>query len=382
MSSTMGAFDCAVIGAGVVGLAIARTLAQAGRDVIVLETARTFGTHTSSRNSEVIHAGLYYPPGSLKARLCVSGRRALYDYCAERDVPHKRLGKIIVATDDAQRARLDQIRSTAQANGVDDLQWLDATAIRDLEPEVSAVCGLLSPSTGIVDSHALMAALRSDAQRAGATVQFQSPVTGGAVTAQGILLRVGGSSPSEATFRVVINAAGLFAQDIARGIAGLAPTSIPPRYLAKGQYFTLSGPSPFRRLIYPVPIDGGLGIHVTLDMRNQARFGPDVTWIDTIDYAFDESRVEHFLQSIRTYYPGVRREALETGYTGIRPKLAPAGSALQDFLIQGHNAHGIPGLINLYGIESPGLTASLAIAGHVAEILEAGVGASPAGLPG
>jgi L-2-hydroxyglutarate oxidase LhgO len=366
----MDSLDCAVIGTGVIGLAIARKLAQAGRDVIVLEAARTIGTHTSSRSSEVIHAGIYYPKGSLKAQLCVSGRRALYDYCIARDVPHKRLGKIIVVTEKAHLARLEQIYASAQANGVDDLQWLDAAAIHALEPDVSAVCGLLSPSTGIIDSHALMVALRGDAERAGATVRFQSPVCGGEVTAQGIMLRVGGSSPSEAIFQRVVNAAGLFAQEVAHGIAGVPPASIPPLYLAKGHYFVLPGPSPFRRLVYPLPIDGGLGIHVTLDMANQVRFGPDVSWVDRIDYSFDESRVGQFVESIRQYYPGLRAEALDTGYTGIRPKLAPAGSAVQDFLIQGFYAHGVPGLVNLYGIDSPGLTASLAIADRVAEVLD------------
>jgi L-2-hydroxyglutarate oxidase LhgO len=370
MNSDASVLDCAVIGAGVVGLAIARRLAEAGREVIVLEAARTIGSHTSSRNSEVIHAGIYYPKGSLKARLCVSGRRALYAYCLARGVPHRRIGKIIVATEEAQRARLEQVHASALANGVDDLQWIDAAAIRELEPEVSAACGLLSPSTGIVDSHALMEALRWDAQRAGATVRLLSPVGGGEVTEHGIMLRVGGSSPSEAMFRQVVNAAGLFAQEVARGIAGIPPASIPPRYLAKGHYFILPGRSPFRRLVYPLPIDGGLGVHVTLDMANQARFGPDVTWVDDIDYSFDESRKAQFCESIRPYYPGLREGALETGYTGIRPKLAPAGSPLQDFLIQGRGAHGVPGLVNLYGIESPGLTASLAIADHVAEILD------------
>ena len=362
----MDELDVAVIGAGVVGLAVARALAVRGREVLVLEAEPAIGTHTSSRNSEVIHAGIYYPTGSLKARLCVAGKHALYAYCADRDVPHRRLGKVIVAGTDAERPLLDKYRAQASANGVDDLVPLGRAEVRALEPDVECVAGLLSPSTGIVDSHAFMRALQVDLERAGGRVLLATPVVGGRVDERGVTIETGGREPFAVACRAVVNAAGLFAQDVARRLEGLAPATIPPQLFAKAHYFTLAGRSPFRRLVYPLPVPGGLGIHVTLDMAGQARFGPDVEWVDGVDYTFDETRAPAFYAAIRSYYPALADGALNPGYTGVRPKLAPAGAAAQDFMIQGPGEHGVPGLVNLYGIESPGLTAALAIAAEVA----------------
>jgi L-2-hydroxyglutarate oxidase LhgO len=355
--------DAVVIGGGVVGLAVARALALAGHEVTVLEAESRLGSHTSSRNSEVIHAGIYYPNGSLKARLCVAGKERLYRYCAEMGVPHQRVGKLIVATRDEEVVALDGILEKASDNGVGDLEWLEARQIAELEPSVKAVGGLLSPSTGIIDSHEFMAALRRDAEAHGAQVALNSPLQSGEVLESGgFELRVGGGEPFTARCRTLVNAAGLTAQNVARSLRGLPPATIPRQYFAKGHYFTLSGRSPFRRLVYPVPVPGGLGIHVTLDMSGQARFGPDVSWIDGIDYAFDESRAASFYTAIRTYFPALSDGALTPGYTGIRPKLSPAGSPADDFVLQGPVAHGVPGLLNLYGIESPGLTSALALA--------------------
>jgi L-2-hydroxyglutarate oxidase LhgO len=367
------ALDAVVIGAGVVGLAVARALALAGREVVVLEGATAIGAHTSSRNSEVIHAGLYYPTGSLKARLCVAGRDALYRYCAENDVPYRRIGKLLVATVEAEIAALHAYKKQAELNGVMDLTWLDAAEAHALEPAVRAVRALLSPSTGIVDSHALMLALQRDLIRSGGSVVLGSPVLGGEVTGDGVSLRVGGEAPTQAPTivrcRSVVNSAGLFAQGVARALDGLPPASIPPCHYAKGHYFVLAQAPPFRRLVYPLAVAGGLGVHVTLDLAGRARFGPDVSWIEDIDYAFDESRAPAFYAAIRRYWPELRDGDLQPGYTGIRPKLGPAGSPPADFVVQGPAVHGVRGLVNLYGIESPGLTASLAIADQVAELL-------------
>ncbi|HKO47526.1 MAG TPA: NAD(P)/FAD-dependent oxidoreductase [Polyangiaceae bacterium] len=354
--------DVVVIGGGVVGLAIARALALGGREVTLVEAESTLGSHSSSRNSEVIHAGIYYDPGSLKARMCVAGKRALYDYCERRDVAHERIGKIIVATRAEEVGTLERIKLQAEANGVHDLTWLDQAQIASLEPSVRAVRGLLSPSTGIIDSHSYMSALRADAEARGAHVVVSTPVLGGSVLGSGFELAFGGSEPFGAICRTVVNAAGLRAQEVARSLSGVPTSSIPEQHFAKGHYFVLAGRAPFNRLVYPVPVPGGLGVHLTLDMAKQARFGPDVSWLDGVDYAFDESRADSFYAAIRAYYPGLADGALVPGYTGIRPKLGPAGTPARDFVIQGPSDHGVPELVNLYGIESPGLTASLALA--------------------
>ncbi|HEX5079955.1 MAG TPA: NAD(P)/FAD-dependent oxidoreductase [Geminicoccaceae bacterium] len=354
--------DAVVIGAGVVGLAVARELAMAGREVLVLEAAGAIGTETSSRNSEVIHAGIYYPTGSLKARSCVAGKRLLYDYCAAHGVPHRRCGKLIVATGEAQRATLEGIRAKATANGVDDLRWLDRAAVRELEPEVEAVAALLSPSTGIVDSHGLMLAYRGEAEDHGAMIAFHAPVIGGSTYEGGIEIAVGGRDPMRLRARSVVNSAGLHAPAVARMIEGLPPELIPPAYFCKGNYYTLSGARPFSRLVYPVPEEAGLGIHVTIDLGGQVRFGPDVEWVERIHYDVDAGRAAGFYQAIRQYYPGLKDGAIEPGYAGIRPKIAPRGAQAADFVIQGPREHGVPGLVNLFAIESPGLTSSLVLA--------------------
>jgi L-2-hydroxyglutarate oxidase LhgO len=361
--------DAVVIGAGVVGLAIARVLAMAGREVLVLEAAGQIGTETSSRNSEVIHAGIYYPTGSLKARSCVAGKHLLYDYCAAHGVPHRRCGKLIVATSEAQRAMLEQIRAKAAANGVGDLRWLERADVRALEPEVACVAALLSPSTGIIDSHGLMLAYQGDAEDHGAMIAFHAPVTGGAVVDGGIELAVGGAEPMRLRARSVVNSAGLHAPAVARMIEGLRPELIPPAFFCKGNYYTLSGARPFSHLVYPVPEEAGLGIHVTIDMAGQVRFGPDVEWIEAIDYDVDPGRAAGFYAAIRQYYPGLKDGAIEPGYAGIRPKIVPKGTQASDFVIQGPREHGVAGLVNLFAIESPGLTSSLVLAEAVAGAL-------------
>jgi L-2-hydroxyglutarate oxidase LhgO len=367
----MNELDVAVIGAGVVGLAVARALSLAGREVVVLEAEDGIGRHTSSRNSEVIHAGIYYATGSWKARLCVEGKLALYRYCESEGIAHARPGKIIVATRDEEIAALEKLKAQAEANDVRDLTWLGGAEVAELEPVVSCVRGLFSPSTGIIDSHGLMNALRRDAVRAGAKVLLSSPVLSGEVRDDGVAIVVGGVDPIEVRCRAVVNAAGLFAQDVAHRFAGLSKSTIPARFFAKGHYFTLPGRSPFSHLVYPVPVPGGLGIHVTLDLAGQARFGPDVSWVSGVDYVFDADRGASFYPAIRSYFPALAEGALVPGYTGIRPKLAPAGSPAQDFVIQGPREHGVPGLVNLYGIESPGLTAALALADEVRRQLSA-----------
>jgi L-2-hydroxyglutarate oxidase LhgO len=369
------AIDCVVIGAGVSGLAIARALALQGRETLIVERERQFGSGTSSRNSEVIHAGLYYPEGSLKARFCVAGRERLYDFCATRQIAHRRCGKLIVATAEAQMAGLAAIKEKAARNGVDDLSWLTAGEARRLEPELATVGALLSPSTGIIDSHAYMLSLLGDAEAHGAMIAYGSPVAGARIEKDGALLRFGQEVEPSLKARLIVNAAGLDAPHVARAVVGFPSAHIPRTFYAKGNYFTLAGRAPFSRLIYPVPEPGGLGVHLTLDLGGQARFGPDVEWIDTVDYHVDPSRSEKFYSAIRAYWPGLEDGGLAPGYAGIRPKLSGPGEPAADFRIDGPAVHGVPGIINLFGIESPGLTASLVIADEVArlarEILDA-----------
>jgi len=360
----MDRVEAVVIGAGLVGLAVARALALAGREVVILEAEAAIGTHTSSRNSEVIHAGIYYPRGSLKARACVAGRQRLYEYCAARGVPHRRCGKLIVATDAAQLDELDAIRRKAQANGVADVASVSPAEVRAMEPALRCVAALHSPSTGIVDSHALMLAYLGDAERAGAMLALKSPLEKGVVRADGIELHVAGAEPLLAA--QVVNSAGLRAPGVARRIEGYAARLAPPELYAKGNYYALAGRAPFSRLVYPVPEPGGLGVHVTLDLGGRARFGPDVEWVEAIDYRVDPRRAERFYAAIRRYWPGLPEGALAPGYAGIRPKISAQGEPAADFLVQGPRAHGVAGLVHLFGIESPGLTASLALADDVA----------------
>lgn len=357
--------DAVVVGAGVVGLAVARALALAGREVLVLDAAEGIGTETSSRNSEVIHAGIYYPAGSLMARTCVEGKRRLYRYCAERGVPHSNCGKLIVATTEEEAGKLEGIRQRAAANGVPELRLLSRAQALEMEPALQCTAALHSTTTGIVDSHAYMLALQGDAENAGAIFAFHAPVTRGRATEDGIEIEVGGAEPMALRARLMVNAAGLHAPHLARGIAGMPEAQVPQAYYAKGNYFTLAGRSPFSRLIYPVPVPGGLGTHLTIDLGGQARFGPDVEWVDSINYVVDPKRGDSFYAAIRRYWPDLPDGALSPGYSGIRPKIVPPGSPAQDFVVQGAAVHGVAGLVNLFGIESPGLTASLALADYV-----------------
>ena len=368
----MDSVDCVVVGAGVIGLAVARALAVAGREVLVLEAAAGIGTETSSRNSEVIHAGIYYPPGSLMARFCVAGRRALYDFCRDRGVPHRNCGKLIVATSAEEDGRLAGIKARAEANGVEGMRVLSAAEARALEPNLSCTSALLSPATGIVDSHAYMLALQGEAEAGGAMVVFLSPVVAARAGRGGIEVEVGGAEPVTLRCRLLVNAAGLHAPALARRIAGMPAERVPTGYYAKGNYFTLAARAPFSRLIYPVPVPGGLGVHLTIDLGGQARFGPDVEWIDTLDYTVDPRRADGFYAAVRRYWPALPDGALQPGYAGIRPKITAPGAPAADFVVQGPQTHGVPGLVNLFGIESPGLTASLALAAHVREVAETG----------
>lgn len=370
-----------------IGLALAHRLAHAGREVVVLEREARIGMHTSSRNSEVVHAGLYYPTGSLKARLCVRGREQLYDFCAQRGIGHARCGKLVVASDPGQLAALHALAARAAQNGVPDLRLLDANECRTLEPALRAFAALHSPSTGIVDSHALLATLEREARARGAIVALQTPFRAAAPSARGFRVEYGGREASAIDCSILINAGGLFAAEVARNISGLEPRHVPMLHYAKGHYFVLQGPAPFARLIYPLPDAHGLGIHVTLDLAGGVRFGPDVCWIDAPDYTFEvdargpareprggapgqsPERRRAFAESIRRYYPDLEEERLTPGFTGVRPKLTDASGPAQDFLVQGPAQHGIPRLVNLFGIESPGLTASLALAEHVCALL-------------
>lgn len=364
--------DCIVIGAGVIGLAIARELAMAGREVVILEAESAIGTHTSSRNSGVIHAGIMYPIGSLKARVCVDGKKMLYRYCAEHGVGFKRTGKLLVATEDSQIETVHKLKANAAAINMPDLEYLDHDEAVAREPALRCRAALWSPTTGIIDAHELMLAYQGDAEDHGAAIAFTSTVEGGHIDANGITLRVGGSAATEVTCKTLVNSAGLGAQTVATAIQGIPPETIPELRLAKGNYFVLAGKSPFATLVYPVPGQFGLGVHITLDMAGQTRFGPDVEWVDEIDYRVDESRAASFYEAIRRYWPDLPDGALLPGFAGVRPKLSEQRATLVDFVVQGEADHGVPGLVNLYGIESPGLTASLAIARHVAAIIAKG----------
>jgi L-2-hydroxyglutarate oxidase LhgO len=364
----MDRVDAVVIGAGVVGLAVARALALEGREVMVLEQENLIGSGTSSRNSEVIHAGIYYPQGSLKAALCVQGKEMLYAYCGERGLPHRRCGKLIVATSDEQVAQLDTILAKARVNGVTDLVKLGAQEAKALEPALHCVAALLSPGTGIVDSHAFMLSLQGDLENAGGLVALGSKVSSAQCSADGILIRT--DDGAELMASTVVNAAGLHAPAVAARFEGLPAARVPRARYAKGNYFTLSGRSPFSRLIYPVPEAAGLGVHLTIDLGGQAKFGPDVQWVDSPDdLVVDPARGDAFYAEVRKYWPGLADGALQAGYAGIRPKISGPGEVAADFVIQGPGEHGVPGLVNLFGIESPGLTSALAIGERVVRVL-------------
>ena len=361
--------ECIVIGAGILGLAVARALALSGREVVVLERADIIGSETSSRHSEVIHAGIYYPRDSLKARFCVAGKHAMYEFCNSHGVEYSRCGKIIVATSDDQISELRRIKDNAKGNGVGDLEWMTPGDVCRMEPEVHCVAALWSPSTGIVDSHAFMLELLGEAEAAGTMLALLTPVVGGEILNSGIRIDCGGREPLSLLADIVVNCGGLHAQKIARTISGLSPDTVPPAYFCKGNYYVMSGKSPFSRPIYPVPEKAGLGVHVTVDLAGQVRFGPDVEWTGSLDYDVDPDRAGSFYEAVRKYYPGLADGAIQPGYSGIRPKLQAPGEAARDFVIQTGEDHGVQGLVNLYGIESPGMTASLAIADHVSDSL-------------
>lgn len=372
----MDRIECVVIGAGVVGLAIARRLAQSGLEVIVLEATGDIGTGTSSRNSEVIHAGIYYPAGSLMAQLCVSGKKMLYAYCDDHGVPYRRCGKLIVATSESENSKLAAIKSHAEANGVGDMTTLTGAEACALEPALHCTGALLSPSTGIIDSHAYMLALRGEIEDAGGALAFHAPLMRGKSVTGGFQIEVGGEAPMTIGCRLLVNSAGLHAPSIAHTIEGMPEHLIPKPYYAKGNYFSCSARAPFSHLIYPVPEPGGLGVHLTIDMGGQAKFGPDVEWVEKPDYTVDPARAERFYPAIRRYWPSLPDGALAPSYAGIRPKIVPPAVARQDFVIQGPDEHGLAGLVNLFGIESPGLTSSLAIAERVATLTNARTKAS------
>lgn len=360
--------EAVVVGAGVIGLSIARALAARGTGVLVLEQEDGIGQVTSSRNSEVIHAGLYYEPGSLKARFCVEGRRALYHYCIEKGIAHRRCGKLVVATSPDDEVALAEIYKRATQNGVEDLDFVDAKRLKKMEPEIRGTSALLSGATGIIDGHELMLALQGDAESAGATVQCQAPVVGGDFGASTIRLRVGGDDPVVLETSWLINAAGLGAWDLSKSLSGFDHTTIPPRHLSKGSYFAMSGGAPFRHLIYPVPNREGLGIHLTFDRGGQARFGPDAEQVDRVDYTVDPTRAQAFYVAIRRYWPGLPDDVLVPAYAGVRPRTKARREGAADFVIQGPRETGHQGYIALYGIESPGLTASLSIGDYVASL--------------
>ena len=370
----MDSVDAVVVGAGVIGLAVGRALALRGQETLVLEREGAIGTGISSRNSEVIHAGLYYPRGSLKARLCVAGRKQLYSFCETHGVAHKRCGKLVVATAAEQLPALAQLAAKARDNGARDVRRLEAAEARSLEPALRCVAALLSPSTGIIDSHGLMLALQGDLERAGGAVALRSPVKAIRCGADGHVLRVGGDEGMELSARIVVNAAGLWAPSLATQTEGLAAELVPRAHFSKGNYYALAGRAPFRRLVYPMPQDAWLGVHLTLDLGGQARFGPDVEWLDAtrpeeLDYSVDPSRADAFYADVRRYWPALPDGALQPAYSGVRPKIHGPDEAAPDFCIQGPHQHGVAGLVNLFGIESPGLTSCLALADEVLLLL-------------
>lgn len=361
--------DCVVVGGGVVGLAIARELAMAGREVVLLEAEPMTGSITSARNSEVIHAGLYYATGSLKAELCVAGKHKLYEYCRERLIPHKACGKLVVASSEEELGYLEKLSMQAQANGVEDCYLIDAAELTRRQPQIRGFAALVSPSTGVIDSHSLMQAYITDIEANGGAIVCNSPVLEGEFTADKIRLSVGGRDPVKIEARLVVNAAGLNAWTLSERLSGLESSTVPSRHYAKGCYFALTARAPATQLIYPVPEPGGLGVHLTLDLAGQARFGPDVEWVEAIDYDVDPHRAEKFYSAIRRYWPNLMDGALQPAYSGIRPKVAgPAAGGGGDFVIQGSEKTGHPAYVALYGIESPGLTASLAIGQRVARL--------------
>lgn len=369
----MSEIDCVVVGAGVVGLAVARRMARAGYETIVLEQATHIGSETSSRNSEVIHAGIYYPNDSLKAKLCVAGKHQLYDYCQSHNVPHRNCGKLIVATSEEQAEDLVKIQKNAAGNGVPDLQLLSRDDALSMEPSLDCVAALYSPSTGIIDSHQLMLAFQGELEDAGGMIAFGTRVSKGLChpDESAVHVETEGEAAMTLTTRMLINCAGLHAQGLAAQLDGFQKEFVPETHYAKGNYYSLNGRAPFSRLIYPVPEPGGLGVHLTIDLGGSARFGPDVEWTSTLNYDVDPARSAGFYDAIRRYWPGLPDDSLSPGYAGIRPKLVGAGEPANDFVIQGPDVHGQPGLVNLFGIESPGLTASMAIADEVYWLLEA-----------
>ncbi len=359
-----------VIGAGVVGLAAARAAARAGHDVVVAEKTGGIGNGVSSRNSEVIHAGLYYPPGSLRARHCVTGRHLLYEFCASHGVPHRKCGKLVVAANDAELERVTAIAAQGTSNGAEGLEIVDGQAARALEPQLRCLGAMRSPETGILDVHAYMLALQGDLEDAGGAIAFNTPVEGAARKNGQWAVRFGGD-PEPVAFDALVNCAGLGAQDVARGIADYPASRIPRQVLAKGNYFSFTGKPAFTRLIYPTPMPGGLGVHVTLDLAGRMRFGPDVEWIDHETYDVDPKRADIFYERIRTYWPGLPDRSLAPDYAGIRPKLTGKGEPAADFMIDAPAQHGLPGLVQLFGIESPGLTSSLSLAEEAVRSLSA-----------
>jgi L-2-hydroxyglutarate oxidase LhgO len=364
--------DVVVIGAGVIGLTAARALAEAGREVIVVDTEKFIGSVTTSRNSGIIHAGIYYPTNSNKARLCVEGKKLLYTYAKERNIPYNNCGKLIVASSEKEIEKLKALQQQGQDNGITDLRLISGNEAMQMEPELSCLAALVSPSTGIIDIHHFMQELQKDIEDHGGVIALQNTITGGEVTDKGIVLSSGNESICA---NVVINAAGPGAQSLAQHIKGLPPETIPKQYLAKGSYFSVSGTAPFSKLVYPVPVPGGLGTHFTMNIAGESLFGPNVEWLPeqdyrTVDYNVDPAQADRFREDIKLYWPGVESRTLNPAYAGVRPKIVPPGAPNGDFIIQSKKEHGVRGLINLYGIESPGLTASLAIAGEVVRLLK------------